>query len=83
MFVQALGQKATPLSEVEFWVNRAAELSGMLAQLKGPGALAMAASLKAAGSTYAGALDRCIESQNSLYYKGIACQLDGGHRPTI
>ena len=55
---QGLGEKATPLSEVEFWEGRAADLKDAATQLSGPVILNVSTSLKAAGSTYAKALDR-------------------------
>ena len=55
---QELGEKATPLSEVDFWESRAADLTGVAAQLTGPVIISVCTTLKAAGSTYASALDR-------------------------
>lgn len=55
---QELGEKATPLSELDFWSSRAADLTSMAAQLNGPVITAVSISLRAACSTYASPLDR-------------------------
>ena len=55
---QELGEKATALSELEFWSNRAADLTSVSTQLTGPDIAAVSVSLREAGSTYASALDR-------------------------
>ena len=58
--MQGPGQTATPLLELEYWSARAADLSGLVAQLGGPGAGVVSAQLKAASSTYSAALDRSV-----------------------
>ena len=58
--MQGLGQEATPLLELDYWSARAADLSGLVMQLRGPGAAAVSAQLEAVSSTYSGALDRLL-----------------------
>lgn len=60
--LQELGDKATPLSELDFWKSRAADLTSVAAQLNGPIIAAISTRLKAAGSTYASALHRFVVS---------------------
>lgn len=52
-------EDAGPLSELDFWTGRAADLGSLAAQLAGERVQSIAHALQLAGSTYAPALQRC------------------------